>query len=163
MNRFFIIIGLAIISLTVLRGDVQAQKNRPIQIALINPVQIFKDSDSIVGLRLNLIYGRNASVKGLDWGLINHTTSGITKAWQAGVLGLVDEDFLGFQDNWINVTKGDCEGFQFGMVNYANDMHGLQLGLVNFAETTYGLQVGLVNIISQNGAFPVFPIVNWSF
>ena len=42
-------------------------------------------------------------------------------------------------------------------------MNGVQLGLVNYAGTMHGLQIGLVNIIKQGGAFPVFPIVNWSF
>lgn len=163
MARFISLLGIAILSLLLLNGNARAQKNRPIQLALLTPVQIFPEEDPVVGLRLNLLYGRSVSVKGLDWGLVNHTTTGITKGWQAGLVGLVNSDFLGFQDNAINVVKGSCEGLQFGPVNYAKDMHGLQLGLVNFAETTYGLQIGLVNIIAQNGAFPVFPIVNWSF
>lgn len=163
MSRYFTVLGFAFLSLLFLYGNARAQKIRPIQVALITPAQIFSEDDAIVGIRLNLIYGRNVSVKGLDWGLINHTTTGMTKAWQAGFIGVVDNDFLGLQDNAINVVKGSCEGLQIGPFNYAKDMHGLQLGLVNYAETTYGLQIGLVNIISQNGAFPVFPIINWSF
>lgn len=82
---------------------------------------------------------------------------------QFGFIGLVDSDFIGWQDNWLNVTKGKFEGFQSGIVNHAKAMSGFQLGLVNYAETMNGLQIGLVNIIRQGGAFPVFPIVNWAF
>ncbi|MFC1544882.1 LA_2272 family surface repeat-containing protein [Gemmatimonadota bacterium] len=163
MSRYFAVIGIAILSLLFINGNAQAQKNRPIQIALITPAQIFPEDNPIVGLRLNLIYGRSVSVKGLDWGLINHTTTGTTTAWQAGFIGMVDSDFLGLQDNAVNVVKGSCEGLQIGIVNYTNDMHGLQLGLINYAKTTHGLQIGALNIISQNGAFPVFPVINWSF
>lgn len=79
------------------------------------------------------------------------------------MVGLNDADFLGFQDCAVNVTKGRCEGFQWGIVNYAGEMSGFQLGFVNYAMTMKGLQIGLVNIIKQGGQFPVFPIVNWSF
>ena len=94
--------------------------------------------------------------------MINHTTTGESKGIQFGVVALVDSDFMGWQNNWVNVTKGRFEGFQSGTVNYAKNMNGFQLGLVNYAERMKGLQVGLVNIIRQGGAFPVFPIVNWS-
>ena len=95
--------------------------------------------------------------------MINHTTTGKSKGVQFGLVGLSDSDFMGWQDNYVNVTKGKFEGFQWGIVNYAKDMSGFQLGVVNYAEIMNGLQIGLVNIIQQEGAFPVFPIVNWSF
>lgn len=138
-------------------------QNRPIQLALVTPIQIFPEDTPIGGVRLNLLYGRNVSVSGLDLGLVNHTTTGLSKGWQYGLVGLNDADFLGFQDCAVNVTKGRCEGFQWGVVNYAGEMSGLQLGLVNYAMSMKGLQIGIVNIIKQGGQFPVFPIVNWSF
>jgi len=153
---------LVIIALTFISTPVVAE-NRPVQLSLVTPIQIFPETDTITGLRINLIYGRNASVTGLDWGLINHTTDGITKAWQIGVVGLADSDFVGWQNNFGNVVNGNFKGLQLGVVNYANYAEGLQFGLINYAESMHGLQVGLVNIIKQDGAFPVFPIVNWSF
>jgi len=42
-------------------------------------------------------------------------------------------------------------------------MSGIQLGFVNYANQLKGLQMGLANIIVRDGAFPVSPIVNWSF
>jgi hypothetical protein len=102
-------------------------------------------------------------VTGLDVGFINHTTKGLSQGVQFGCIGLVDADFIGWQDNYVNITKGNFEGLQLGIYNYANQMNGIQLGLVNYAVNMQGLQIGLVNIIKQGGAFPVFPIVNWSF
>jgi hypothetical protein len=138
-------------------------QNRPIQISLVTPIQIFPERYSITGLRFNLLYGSNVSVTGLDIGLVNHTTTGKFKGLQYGLVGLADTDFAGWQDCVVNVTNGKFEGFQLGWVNYDDYMSGLQLGFVNYARTAKGLQIGLVNIIKQGGQFPVFPIVNWSF
>ena len=71
---------LALMFLTVIQGDAstaQAQ-SKPIQLSLVSPVQMFKSNTAIAGIRLNLIYGKNVSVTGLDWGLVNNTTSGIS-------------------------------------------------------------------------------------
>ena len=137
---------------------------RPIQLSLVTPVQIYPEEDAISGIRFNLIYGRNASVTGLDLGLVaNHTTTGTSSGVQFGMVGLVDSDFVGWQNNGVNITNGDFQGFQWGAVNYAKFANGFQLGFVNYAETMKGLQIGLVNIIHQGGQFPVFPIANWSF
>jgi hypothetical protein len=138
-------------------------QSRPIQIALVNPIQLFPESNSITGIRINFIYGRNTSVSGLDLGLINHTTSGTSMGLQWGFVGLADANFTGWQDNAVNIVKGDFQGLQWGFVNYANYANGLQLGFVNYARKMKGIQIGLVNIIKQGGQFPVFPIVNWSF
>ncbi len=148
---------------SVSNNKINAQ-DRPIQVSLFTPVQIFPASYSITGIRLNLIYGRNASVSGLDIGLVNQTTNGISKGVQWGVVSINDDRFMGWQNNFVNITKEKCEGFQWGFVNYAGTMSGFQLGFVNFAETmNKGLQIGLVNIIKHGGQFPVFPIVNWAF
>jgi hypothetical protein len=161
-SKYRVLLGFAALTLIFIYTPVQAQ-NRPIQIALLTPVQIFPEKNSISGVRLNLIYGRNVSVTGLDLGLINHTTTGISKGIQFGMVGLADSDFTGWQDNWVNVTKGKFKGLQWGTVNYAKNMSGFQLGLVNYAQGMNGLQIGLVNIIRQGGVLPVLPVINWSF
>ena len=147
-KKYSILLGLTVLTIILISAPVQAQ-NQPIQVALFNPIQIFPEDNNIEGFRLNLLYGRNASVQGLDVGLVNHTTKGLSKGVQFGLFGMVDSDFTGLQINVVNVTKGKFEGLQFGFVN--------------FAESIKGLQIGFVNIINQGGAFPVFPIVNWSF
>ena len=161
-RKFWTLLALTIMTIMTIIPSAMA-KDRPIQLALFAPIQLFPESNSITGIRLSLIYGKNTSVTGLDWGLVNHTTAGRSMGVQFGLVGLADADFLGWQDNAINIVKGDFEGLQWGFVNYADHANGLQLGFVNYARTLKGLQIGLVNIIKQGGAFPVFPIINWSF
>lgn len=149
----------------------------PFQLALFHPIQIRGEEASIAALRLNLIYGKNVSVTGLDIGIANHCTGGQSLGLQYGLVGFIEGDFMGWQDNAINIVKGGfsgfqsgfynhCgrgEGFQMGFVNRATEMRGFQLALVNYTENMYGLQVGLVNIIQRKETLPVFVIANWSF
>jgi len=138
-------------------------EEKPIQLSLFSPVQLLSEETAVAGVRLSLLYGKNAYVTGFDWGLVSHSTSGESKGVQFGLVGLVDVDFIGWQNTAVNITKGNFEGFQWGLVNYAGHANGFQLGFVNYAVSMRGLQIGLVNIIKQGGQFPVFPIVNWSF
>jgi hypothetical protein len=162
--KTIILLTVCCCGLAIIPSSTSAQEEtKPIQLALLAPVQLFDEDTPISGIRLNLLYGRNTRVSGLDWGLVNHTTEGQSMGVQFGLVGIADDGFLGWQDNFVNITKGDFEGFQWGAVNYANNGNGLQLGLVNYARTMKGLQIGLINIIKQGGQFPVFPIVNWSF
>jgi hypothetical protein len=138
-------------------------QSKPFQFAFVNPAQIHPEETHIIGLRLNLIYGKNVSVTGIDAGFVNHTTEGISKGIQQGFIGINDANYSGWQDNIINVTRKSFEGVQSGLYNTADQMTGLQFGFVNYARTLKGVQIGLLNIIKQGGAFPAFPIVNWSF
>ncbi len=157
MKKFYVVIIFLLIA-----GLCYAKSN-PIQISIITPVQIVPEDQSVSGLRLNLIYGKNTTVHGIDLGIFNHTTSGQSVGFQNGIVGLNNKDFLGFQLGMINITNGVFEGVQWGIVNYAGNANGLQFGFVNYAGTLKGLQIGLINIINKGGAFPFFPIVNWSF
>ena len=162
MKKFLIIAALFLLIVPALPKSLLAAE-KPIQLSLFNPIQLFPEDNAITGLRLNLLYGKNTTVVGLDFGLINQNTSGSSKGYQTGLVGLVDADFVGWQNNIVNIVKGNFEGYQLGVVNHSNYANGVQLGLVNYARTLKGLQIGLVNIIGQGGQFPIFPIVNWSF
>lgn len=160
-----------------IRDGFADQEGKPLQLALFHPLQIREESASITAFRLNIIYGKNVSVTGLDLGIANHCTGGQSVGLQHGLIGFIEGDFMGWQDNAVSITMGSftgfqsgfynhCgrgEGFQMGFVNRATAMRGFQLGLVNYTETMYGLQVGLVNIIHRKERLPVFVIVNWSF
>lgn len=138
-------------------------QEKPIQLALINPVQIFPENTSISGLRLNLIYGKNASVTGVDLGFINSTT-GIQKGVQFGMLNLTQGGFEGWQDGTVNVTAGNSVGLQTGTVNYhQGNFNGVQISIVNYSATLKGLQLGLINIIGKGGFLLFFPIFNFDF
>lgn len=153
-----------------------ASTAHPVQIALFFPVQIFPATDAIRGVRLSLIYGKNADVTGLDWGLVSKTTHSFTGV-QFGGVGIAEGTFTGLQANGIvNVSKGSFEGVQWGAVvnsaqagrggqvagvNVARNFRGLQFGLVNYAASLHGVQIGVVNIIKKGGQFPVMILVNW--
>ena len=163
MKQRKVLLFIAVCAALIFSAKEIAAQDKPIQLALFNPIQLFDENTSITGLRISLLYGKNATVSGLDWGLVNHTTSGVSKGVQFGLVGLVEADYIGWQDNGVNITKGKFEGLQWGIVNYAGTVSGVQIGLVNYAANmTKGLQIGLVNIIKQGGQFPVFPIVNWA-
>lgn len=138
-------------------------EQRPVQLSLFTPIQIFPEGDDIEIFRLNLIYGRNSSVSGLDLGLVNHTTGAGSVGFQFGAFSYNESEYTGWQNGFVTATNGDFKGFQWGFINYARSARGFQLGFVNYVETMYGLQIGLANIIRQGGVFPVLPIVNWSF
>jgi hypothetical protein len=178
MRKRCLLALIAFCTCAVLPARALAQQERPFQLALFTPVQIRAAEDGITILRLSLIYGKNAYVKGLDLGLVNHTTSGTTKGWQMGVVGYNEGAFVGWQDNYVNVTEGQMLGLQSGIFNSAAGGEGVQLGtvnvsdarfsglqfsLVNIAEDLYGIQLGLVNIIKSKASLSFLPIVNWKF
>ncbi len=146
-----------------------AQK-KPVQLSLVTPVQIFPPEDTIAGVRLNILYGRNVVVSGLDIGLVNHTTD-ISRGVQHGLVGIAGS-FQGIQVHVVNISKGKFEGwqmghvnvsdtfrgFQMGLVNTSGEAEGFQLSLVNYARRLTGLQIGLLNINKEGGMVPVFPL-----
>ena len=154
-----------------------AEGSATLQLALFTPVQIRDASLSIRLLRVNLIYGRNVSVQGLDIGLINHCTGGTSVGLQYGIAGYVEGSFAGWQNNAIDVVRerfsglqsglynqmGHGEAVQWGFINVASDVTGLQLGILNYTQKMHGLQIGIVNVIRQKENLPVLPLINWSF
>ena len=126
-------------------------------------MQIFSEEVSITGVRLNILYGNNSSVTGLDFGLVNRTSEKMSYGVQFGVLGIADRGFTGWQYNSVNVCHIEFKGFQLGLVNYVEDANGFMLGVVNYARRLHGLQIGLFNLIEAGGVAPVLPIVNWAF
>lgn len=138
-------------------------QEKPIQLSLFNPIQIFPENSSIAGLRFNLIYGKNANVMGLDLGLVNQTTGSQTGV-QWGGLNLTDGGFTGWQSGFVNISKGSSLGLQTAFVNYhMGHFNGLQFSVINYAATLKGLQLGLINVIGEGGFLPVFILFNFDF
>jgi hypothetical protein len=83
VNKYFQkFLILSLISVFAISGSSFA--DQPIQLALFNPIQLAPEGESIKGLRLSLIYGKNASLTGVDWGFVNHlTASSIGIQWGA--------------------------------------------------------------------------------
>jgi hypothetical protein len=136
---------------------------KAVNLSLVTPISIAKATDSVSAFRFNLLYGKNTTVEVLDLGLVNHTTAGLSKGLQWGMVNIAEADFKGAQLAAVNYNAGSFEGVQWGVVNHSMNGDGLQLGFVNYAQKYHGLQIGLINIISQGGFLPVCPIVNWSF
>ena len=155
------LLSTAVISSTSITPSRAAEK--PVNLSLFTPISIAKETDSVTAFRFNLLYGKNTSVEVCDIGLVNHTTSGLSKGLQWGAVNIAGGDFKGLQLSTVNYNAGSFEGVQWGVVNHTMNGDGLQFGFVNYAKKIHGLQIGLINIISQDGFLPVFPIVNWSF
>lgn len=159
-------------------GELQAQENaQSFELALFSPVQVRSPEAPIRILRLSLIYGENVSVRGLDVGLVARNTGGISKGLQHALVGIVDGEFVGWQNSFVSINRQDFlglqsgfynemgtgEAVQLGFLNRADDVSGFQLGFINLANDMYGLQIGLVNVIESKTSFSFLPIVNWSF
>ena len=170
---------LALIASVVLAAVAQpahAAGDQPFQLALFDPAQIVKNTKSVTGLRLDLIYCKNTYMHGLDVGVVNWTTGDET-ALQWGAIGYTQGSFTGFQDNVINIVDKRFLGLQWGAFNKSNDGHGMQAGWVNVTDRMSGVQLGIVNYtkvmdkglqigvanIITTGGIPVLPIVNWRF
>jgi len=172
------IAALACVLCAAFAAPALAAEAKPFNLALFNPVQIFDESTPIAGLRLSILYGKNAAFSGLDVGVVNETNGDFT-GLQYGLVGIArGGEFVGWQDNWAaNYVEGQARGLQSAFLNYADtmigvqigavnvskNMHGVALALVNSTENLRGLQIGLVNIASNLKGHPVLPIVNFSF
>ena len=86
----------------------------PYQISLINPLQSSKSIHSVKGVRINIVYGKNEDVSGVDFGLFNDVY-GDQKGLQFGL--------------WNKSFKS--QGVQIGIVNYTEYLNGLQIGFLN--------------------------------
>jgi hypothetical protein len=100
----------------------------PVQVSLWNPVQLFSENKDVYGFRLNLLYGKNQNLSGIDFGGYN-AVEGIQKGLQLG---------------FFNFSK-DARGADLGLLNYSFALKGIQAGLVNYSEADIsGLQTGII-------------------
>lgn len=147
--KTFVVVLLSVFSLLIPFSAFSAEWT-PLQVSLIHPVQVFPKETKVQGLRINLLYGVNDEMAGIDLGLVNRTM-GTTQGLQLGAF-----PFGGF-----NITE-DLEGIQFagfyGGANIANkDVSGVQISGVwagaNFANgDVSGLQVaGIIGGINKAG------------
>ena len=148
----------------------------PFQVGIWPPnIQIVPEEINVAGVKINLPYGGNKNITGLDIGFAS--VSDTTSALQLNlIINQANEQFSGVQmaiinqserSEWLsigllNVTNERARGIQFGAVNSAMDMRGAQLGLVNYTELMTGIQLGIVNIIRES-TVKFFPIINFCF
>lgn len=129
----------------------------PLQVSLVYPIQVFPKETKVQGLRLNLLYGVNDAMSGIDLGLVNRTT-GTTQGLQLGAfpyggINITERldglQFAGFFGG-VNIAGQDVSGLQlagmFAGVNFAKGaMNGVQiagiLGGINMAGNLQGMQI----------------------
>jgi hypothetical protein len=137
-----------------------AAADKAVNLSLFTPISIAKASDAVTAFRYNLIYGKNTSVKVVDLGLINQTTT-MSSGLQWGLVNYNEGSFSGLQLAAVSYNKGAAGGLQWSGFNYAGTASGLQLALVNYAEKLEGFQIGVLNIAKAGGMFPFMVIANW--
>lgn len=162
------------ISVVLLTMAARALDSLPLQIALWPPVQTVCRETDVQGLKLNLPYGDNDFVQGIDLGIVSGSEcfTGIqvnvvnwVRDLATGVqIGVANTDGAteGLAIGAMNTAQTRMTGMQVGALNYAEDAAGMQIGLINIAETMVGLQIGLVNVI-RDSPIPCIPILNWEF
>ena len=124
------------LTLVLLSLPTYAEECSPIQFSLWSPIQLVPKDKVVCGVRLDLLWGDNAEVWGLDAGLVN--IAGAFKGLQIGGV------------NWLHIKDGGMSyGVQLGMVNYATNMTGVQVGTVNAATNMTGIQIAFENITAN--------------
>lgn len=101
----------------------------PIQIAFINPLQLCNESRFVIGLRMNILYGKNRSVYGIDIGMFN----------------IVAKNMFGIQAGLVNKAK-KVIGLQVGLINVTNTMFGFQVGLLNYINSGPRTFLPIINV-----------------
>ena len=136
----------------------------PLQLAIFAPAQFLPTDWDVCGLRLNVLYGDNVDLWGLDAGTVAHC-SGTATGIQ--VSGLVNLDAKGAEclqvAGLVNVDQGTVAGLQIAgianvcagadavyalqvaPINVGGPMGGVQIGVINTAQKMNGLQIGVVN------------------
>lgn len=155
---------------------VHAYDTTPLQIGVFPPnLQVVTPEINVSGLKLNLPFGGNENITGIDLGIAS--TSNDCSAIQVNVLvNLVSNDFSGIQVGAFNFcgnsgglqiglynsTDKMSSGLQVGLLNSTMEMNGVQVGLVNYTQFLTGFQFGLLNIATES-IIPGMIILNFCF
>ena len=136
-----------------------AEKHHPVNVTLFYPIGTNQDPAVSTNFRLSLIYGRVASVKGIDIGGLVARVDGEMRGLQfAGLHSYTGGDLAGATVSaGINYVGGEARGVQMGFVNYdRRGFGGLQYGYAfNYVEGgVRGVQVSsLFNLVNGDARF----------
>ncbi|MBT7161528.1 MAG: hypothetical protein HN849_34665 [Victivallales bacterium] len=146
----------------------------PLQLSICPPVQLMQEDTDIIGLKLNLPYGYNRSVRGFDLGVVGgaenceaiqinlfNIVPGRARGLSGGLINLMGS-CEGVQVGTFNFIEEDLVGMQVGTLNVARKVTGVQIGLVNYCDELWGMQFGLANI-AGDAPLPFTVLVNASF
>lgn len=149
---------------SLLLAPVAAKADAAFQFGFWAPdLQLVDANEDVRGLRIDIVYGENANVSGVDLGIVNSTTGDFAGFGWAPGANLVGGDAVGVQWSWIySHTVGEFTGWQSALIAHIegagskglqtglitlneNDFTGVQLGFFNKSNTLKGLQLGFVN------------------
>lgn len=103
---------------------------------------------------LNLFWGMNGGLKGLEIGGIGNSLNREVQGLQiGGVFNYVEGGMQGVQTSGIfNLSKGAVMGLQYsGIINLSGNVYGMQgTNLSNVARNLYGIQISGVSNIASN-------------
>lgn len=147
-------------------NESQRKEWAPFQISLVDPYQIFDRDTEITGMRINLLYGMNDAMWGLDLGIGNAANQ--VKGIQTGIFNASRETY-GLQAGVVNGASRNSAVLQAGVFNGAgDDFSGIQIGVVNDTTTlasrpnkVSGFQLGALNLgfynpyLSSRGKSPL--------
>ncbi len=152
--------GVLLLIVTLSSSPLLAAECSPLQVSVWSPVQLVPVEKTVCGIRLDLLYGDNEGVEGIDIGLVNGADS--LKGIQIGVLNWASEkDSWGIQIGLLVNSRpqvvhyASFTGIQIaGFGNRSGAMKGLQLGLFgnmignkNDHSASWGIQAGGINNI----------------
>lgn len=106
------------------------------QLAIFSPFQLFSEDTHVVGLRLSLLYGKNADLAGVDFGLGVNSAHNVKGIQIAGV----SNEIAGYPQEYA------VKGLQIaGLGNTADYLYGVQIGGFGNGVTfdVIGIQVSL--------------------
>ena len=121
--------------------------------------------ESVKGVRLNLLYGKNTNMTGLDINLLALGETDNFKGVQLSPFWIgankVNNSFTGVGIGVANIHLGESTGVVLGFVNFTNDFNGLQWGTVNFNQKKSMINLGVINF-SQGESTVDIGFVNYA-
>jgi hypothetical protein len=110
----------------------------PVSLHFLHPISVPSDPENVSTVRLSLLYGRSASVRALDLGLIAGRTSGDMQGLQLqGFYAGTGGDLRGVSATFgVNLVQQEMRGVQIGaLANWVQDsVTGVQgSGILNYA------------------------------
>ncbi len=182
--------GLALL-MAVSVSTIAVADSAPVQFSSLNGFNA-PANDTVVGVRFPALWGKTATVKGVDFHLLAIAEADDFTGLQFPLLFVganhINNSMTGLSLGLWNWNKGQTTGVNWSAVNIANDVNGANLGFANVSsgDTLVDLgagnvskastvQLGVFNMTDEikgaqigllncakNGFLPCFPFVNFA-
>src|SRR5450759_2326604 len=121
----------------------------PIQISICPPIQLVPGNWDVWGLRLDLPYGNNRDLYGIDAGIGNIVSDEFVGIQVGGINSIrgLESHAIGLQvAGLVNDSAGNMKGAQISFWNQGGGFEGAQMGCINLARGDFaGVQMGAIN------------------